>query len=83
MFDAKDFAENPGKYAKFRTAQVRSHIFTNNGEADLPAGAFVAVQYRLTARNQLFRRDEPVYAVTHNGELWGDVYASALDHFAF
>lgn len=81
MFDYQDFAANPRKYQAFRTARVPGGIFTHNGERDIPAGAIVAVEYRLTARNQMFRRDEPVYAVTYNGETWGDLYASTLDQF--
>lgn len=81
MFDFQDFAANPGKYQLFRTARVPAHVFTANGENDIPAGAIVGVKFRCIARNQMRRREEPVYSVTVNGQFWGDMYASGLDHF--
>ena len=81
LYDHSDFLRNPGKYELFATARIARHMFTENGERDLPEGECVGVKYRLTARNQLYRRDEPVFTVSHNGQMWGDVYANALCDF--
>jgi hypothetical protein len=81
MYDAKDFARDPEKYRLFKTAQIARHVFTNNGEFDLPEGKYVELRYRCTARNQLFRRDEPVYTVTADDKEWGDIYGNALTGF--
>lgn len=69
------------KESLFTTAQVSKHVFTHNGENDLREGDIVAVSYIGHKRNQLFRRDEAVYAITANGQFWGHLYANALDRF--
>lgn len=75
-FDAKDYQQNPGKYRLFSTAQIATHVFTQDGEADLPEGKHVAIVFRCEAMNRLFRRVEPVYHVEGR-----DLYASALKNF--
>jgi hypothetical protein len=69
------------KRALYKTAVVARHIFTNNGDADLPAGAFVGIAFIGEHRNQLYRREEAVYAVTHDGKFWGHLYANCLRDF--
>jgi hypothetical protein len=82
MYQQKDFETNPAKYTMFSTAVVAKNVFTENGANDLPVGTHVAVKYHATVRNQLFRRDEPVYAIyKQGGEFWGHLYANALDNF--
>lgn len=81
-YDAKDFAQNPGKYALFCTAEVAAHIATENAENDLREGEIVGIKYFAIARNHLYRRDEPVYAVTRqDGTFYGHVYANSLRNF--
>lgn len=77
-FNHADFLAAPEKYKIFRTARVARHVLTHNGENDLPEGAIVGVRFYAVARNQLFRRDEPIYTVIHEGREWGTVYANAL-----
>lgn len=81
MFDHTDFVQNPKKYELFKTAEIAKNVFTNNGENDLPEGEIVGIQYFTTARNQIYRRMEPVYSVTVNGKFWGQVYANTLRNF--
>lgn len=80
-YDYNDFVVNPGKYELFRTARIASHVFTENGYADMQAGDFVGVRYLLTAYNPSRRRNEPVYAVKHGGTIRGSFYASTLADF--
>ena len=71
-----------GAASLYRTAIVRGHIVTHNGEHDLPAGTVVAVKLRCIARNPMYRRNEPVYSVTlADGSYWGDLYENALTGF--
>lgn len=71
-----------GKAGLYRTAIVRGHIVTHNGEHALTEGTVVGVRMRCIARNAMFRRDEPVYSVTlADGSYWGDLYQSALTDF--
>ncbi len=81
LYDQKDFDANPKKYELFCTATIAKHIVTHEGEQDLPEGTIVGVRYATTARNQLFRRNEPVFAVTVRGQFWGHLYASAMKDF--
>jgi hypothetical protein len=82
MYRHQDFTDNPGKYRLFKTAAVAQNIFTHNGEHDLSAGAYVGVEFFAVQRNQLRRREEPVYSIkTQDGQFWGHLYASALADF--
>lgn len=80
-YDHADFSANPGKYQLFKTARIASHVFTENGHADMPAGECVGVQYLLTAYNALRRRNEPVYAVKCGDTIRGSFYGSTLADF--
>lgn len=80
-YNHNDFVVNPGKYELFRTARIASHVFTENGYADMREGDFVGVRYLLTAYNALRRRNEPVYAVKHGDAIRGSFYASTLADF--
>lgn len=77
-FDHRDYAQNPLKYRLFRTATVRAHIFTHNGQDDLREGEIVAIEYAGDARNQMYRREEPVYRVKGTEHA---LYANALSDF--
>lgn len=65
----------------YRTARIKNHVFTHDGETDLEAGQYVAVQFVLRAWNQLYRREESVYSITTGGKVWGMMYASNLTEF--
>jgi len=80
-FDAKDYQQNPGKYRLFSTAQIATHVFTQDGANDLPEGKHVAIAFRCEAPNPLYRRVEPVYHVTGDGIEPRDLYANALKNF--
>ena len=77
-YSQQDFEANPKKYELFKTAIVRSHLFTNNAEQDIEAGTVVAIEYRCTARNQLHKRSEPVYWI---GGYDTPIYANCLSDF--
>ena len=77
-FDRADFESNPAKYELFRTAQIATHVFTNNGEHDLEQGQFVRIQFRCVAFNRLYRRNMPVYTIEGTGR---DMYANTLMNF--
>jgi hypothetical protein len=80
--DYRDYSQNPGKYRLFKTAAAGTNIFTNNAEGDISEGTIVGIKFITTARNQLYRRDEPVYMVTlQGGREWGALYGSALTDF--
>jgi hypothetical protein len=80
--DYSDYQRNPSKYGMFKTAVVDQSVFTHNGEQDLPMGTIVGVRFNCTARNQMFRRDEPVYEVTlQGGKVWGYLFGHALTDF--
>ena len=81
MFDYADFERHAKKYEHYKTARIRGHVFTENGEHDLEAGQFVAVRHIRNAWNGLTRRVEPVYSITANGSIWGVMYASNLSDF--
>lgn len=78
QYDAKDFAANPGKYRLFQTARIAKHVFTHNGEHDLPEGEHVGIVFRCEAFNPMFRRMEPVYTIKGKDR---DLYANALGDF--
>lgn len=63
------------------TAKVRSHIFTNNGERDIPTGDYVAIRYIGERMHPWFHAAEPMFLATHNGEEWGALGADALEEF--
>ena len=65
----------------FRTARVKSHVFTDNGEDDLAAGQFVAIRHNRNAYNGVRRRTEPVYSITTGGGVWGVMFANNLSNF--
>lgn len=80
-YSPQEFASNPGKFTLYKTASVAAHFHTENGRDDLTVGQTVSISYRCTALNRLFRRTEPVYAVSVGGRFWGDVYANTLADF--
>jgi hypothetical protein len=77
-YSQQDFESNPKKYELFKTAIVRGHLFTNNAEQDIEAGTVVAIEYRCTARNQMLKRNEPIYTLKGYDV---DVYANNLSSF--
>lgn len=61
-YDHTDFTNNPKKYAMFKTAKVKNRIVNTDGtvEPDTIVGlSFIGVR-----RNQLYKRQEPVYMLT-------------------
>lgn len=63
-YNEVDFQINPKKYELFRTAVARQHLFTDNAEGDvIEPGTVVAIEYRRTAPNYLYERNEPVYEI--------------------
>jgi len=80
-FIHEDFAANPAKYALFKTAIVITNVITHDGENDLERGTIVGVRHVRNAWNALRRREEPIYAITKDGEHWGMLYANALADF--
>ena len=77
-YEHQDFEANPKKYELFKTATLRCHLLTNNGEQDIEAGTVVAIEYRYTARNQMLKRSEPIYTLKGYGV---DIYANNLASF--
>lgn len=77
-YDPKDYAQNPGKYRLFQTAQIAAHVFNHNGEQDLPEGQFVGIKFRCEAYQPMYRRMEPVYTIVGTDR---DLYANALMNF--
>jgi hypothetical protein len=75
-YDHADFVANPRKYQLYTSADVARNLFGENG-ADVPAGTPVGVKFIGVRRNQLYKRDEPVYQIT-TGHV---VYANALSSF--
>jgi hypothetical protein len=70
------------KARSYRTAQVRHHVMTHNGEHDLPAGEYVAVQLVGERTNPLYRATEPMFRITlQGGAVWGELGASHLESF--
>lgn len=77
MYSHQDFMQSPKKYELFRTAVVAKSIITHNGENDLNEGQTVSVEFRGIVRNQLFKRNEPIYLL-NTGHC---VYANVLRNF--
>jgi hypothetical protein len=75
-YDHSDFLENPKKYQLYTSAEVARHLFGENGQ-DVPEGTPVGVKFVGVVRNQLYRRDEPIYQLT-TGHV---VYANCLSCF--
>lgn len=80
-YDHTDFVAHPRKYELYKTAVIARHIFTDDGADDLAPGTVVRVTFDRVARNQLYRRDEPVYRVEANGKFHGYFYANTLSEF--
>ena len=63
-YNHQDFASNPAKYRLFKTAITVGHLFTHNGESDLPGSSVVSIQYAGDRPNRLAGgRLEPFYEV--------------------
>lgn len=77
-YSPQDFAKHPAKYRLFQTATIAKNIFTHNGENDLREGEIVGIEYFTTARNTLFKRDEPVYIIKGKDHT---LYANCLKDF--
>lgn len=75
-YDHSDFVANPKKYQLYTSAEVAYHLFGENGQ-DVPEGTPVGVKFAGVVRNQLYRRDEPIYKLT-TGHV---VYANCLSSF--
>lgn len=74
-FNFQDFQRNPKKYELFKTATVRNTMIHQDGET--LEGTIVGIRFAGVKRNQLYRRDEPVYVLST-----GDVcYANNLHSF--
>lgn len=74
-FNFQDFERNPKKYELFKTATVRNTMIHQDGET--LEGTIVGIRFAGVKRNQLYRRDEPVYVLST-----GDVcYANNLHSF--
>ena len=72
----------PKKQTLYRTAMMRNHVHTENGTADIPAGACVAVRYAGAARHPWVRTMMDRYAVTHAGIECGIFWERDLCRFA-
>ena len=57
----------PMKQTLYRTAEMKNHVHTDGGTADIPAGARVAVRYAGSALHPWLRTTMDRYAVTHAG----------------
>lgn len=75
-YEHKDFLANPKKYSLFKTATTRANFFGENG-ADVPENTIVGLEYLGVKRNQLYKRDEPIYRL-NTGHT---VYANSLFNF--
>ena len=75
-YDHTDFLANPKKYSLFKTATTAAHFFCGDGN-DVPKGTIVSLECLGVRRNQLYRRDEPIYRL-NTGHT---VYANALSSF--
>ena len=75
-YDHTDFLANPKKYSLFKTATTRVNFFGENG-ADVSEGTIVGLDYLGVRRNQLYKRDEPIYRL-NTGHT---VYANSLVNF--
>lgn len=75
IFNHQDFLSNAGKYALFKTAIVRNRIINESGTVE--PGQCVGLNYLGVRYNALYRRQEPIYALST-----GDVcYANNLADF--
>jgi hypothetical protein len=77
-FDHQDYTQNPLKYRLFKTAVVRAHIHTHNGEDDLREGDIVGLEFAGDVKNPLYRRQEPIYRIKGTEHT---LYANALSNF--
>lgn len=59
-------------------ATIRCAVLTENGTRDLNPGQPVTAEFIGTEYNRLFRRMEPVFSLTIDGELWGTMRGSNL-----
>jgi hypothetical protein len=75
-YEHADFLANPTKYTLFKTATTTTHFFCENGN-DVPKGTIVGLEFFGVKRNQLYKRDEPVYKL-NTGHV---VYANNLHRF--
>ena len=75
-YDHTDFLANPKKYSLFKTATTRVNFFGEDGN-DVPKGTIVGLDYLGVRRNQLYKRDEPIYRL-NTGHT---VYANSLSNF--
>ena len=75
-YDPTDFLANPKKYSLFKTATTAAHFFGEDGN-DVPKGTIVSIECLGVRRNQLYRRDEPIYRL-NTGHT---VYANSLVNF--
>lgn len=77
-----DDGEFSRKAHRYKTAQIRGHVFTHNGEHDLPAGEYVAVRWVGERLNRVYNIMEPMFLVTlQGGAVWGEMGASNLESF--
>ena len=75
-YDHNDFLANPKKYSLFKTATTAAHFFGEDGN-DVPKGTIVGLECLGVRRNQLYKRDEPIYRL-NTGHT---VYANSLVNF--
>lgn len=74
-FDYSDYLSNPNKYKLFKTATVSNLIVSQEGS--VPKGTIVGLKHLGDRFNPLYRRTEPLYALST-----GDVcYANGLHSF--
>jgi len=74
-FDYSDYLSNPKKYQLFKTATVSNLIVSQEGS--VPKGTIVGLKHLGERFNPLYRRTEPLYALST-----GDVcYANGLQSF--
>lgn len=74
-YEHSDFERNPKKYELYKTATLRNTIVHQDGETT--AGTIVGIRFAGVKRNQMYRRNEPVYMLST-----GDVcYATNLHTF--
>lgn len=74
-FDYSDYLSNPKKYQLFKTATVSNLIVSQEGS--VPKGTIVGLKHLGERFNPLYRRTEPLYALST-----GDVcYANNLHSF--
>ncbi len=74
-FDYQDFLSNPKKYALFCTAIVRNRIINESGTVE--PNECVGLKYLGVRYNSLYRRNEPLYALSTGNVC----YANNLANF--